>query len=74
MCEFTIEESLEYYRSLQKNGIINVEMESIAFAAFTRRAGIKSAIITVILNDLLQTNQVINGFFIFLCLFRELLP
>lgn len=60
ICEFSESESKNYYLSLQNNNVVNVEMESLAFAALTCRAGIKSAIICVILSDRLETNQVIS--------------
>lgn len=49
---------MAYYERLKKNGVVNVEMESLAFAALTCRAGIRSVVLSVILSDRLETDQV----------------
>ncbi|XP_025830742.1 uridine phosphorylase 1-like [Agrilus planipennis] len=43
---------------LRSNGVINIEMESIPFAALTHHAGIKAAIVCVALLDRLKGDQV----------------
>lgn len=62
VCEFSNDQGMEYYNKLKNNGIVNVEMESLAFAALTCRAGIKSAVMAVILSDRLETDQVHQNF------------
>lgn len=62
ICEFSTAEGMEYYQTLKKNDVVNVEMESLAFAALTCRAGIKSAVLAVILSDRLETDQVNRNF------------
>lgn len=57
-CEFSEIEKLEYLERLQKNGVVNIEMESAAFAALTYHAGIKSAIVCVTYLDRLKHDQV----------------
>lgn len=57
-CEFSEEERLEYLEKLQKNGVVNIEMESLAFAALTYHAGIKSAVVCVTLVDRLKNDQI----------------
>lgn len=65
-CEFSEMERQEYLERLQKNGVINIEMESSAFAALTYHAGIKSAIVCVAYLDRLKHDQVrILLFFLF---------
>lgn len=62
ICEFSADEGMGYYQSLKKNNVVNVEMESLAFAALTCRAGFKSAVLAVILSDRLETDQVNQNF------------
>lgn len=57
-CEFSEIEKLEYLERLQKNGVVNIEMECSAFAALTYHAGIKSAIVCVAYLDRLKHDQV----------------
>lgn len=49
---------MTYMESLNKTGIINIEMESLSFAALTHHAGIKSAVVCVTLLDRLKGDQV----------------
>lgn len=58
-CEFTEVEKMEYLQSIHKTGVINIEMESLAFAALTHHAGVKSAVICVTLLDRLVGDQVL---------------
>lgn len=59
-CEFSEIEKLEYLERLQKNGVVNIEMESAAFAALTYHAGIKSAIVCVTYLDRLKHDQILH--------------
>ncbi|KAL6427660.1 hypothetical protein ACFW04_008847 [Cataglyphis niger] len=58
-CEFTETEKMEYLTKLQKAGVVNIEMESICFAALTHHAGIQSAVVCVTLLDRLKGDQVL---------------
>lgn len=49
---------MEYLESIHKSGVVNIEMESLAFAALTHHAGIKAAVICVTLLDRLKGDQV----------------
>lgn len=49
---------MEYLNKVHKAGVINIEMESLSFAALTHHAGIKSAVICVTLVDRLKGDQV----------------
>jgi len=57
-CDFTEEERMEYLEKLKFNGVRNIEMESLAFAALTHHAGIKAAVVCVTLLDRLKGDQV----------------
>ncbi|KAK6617702.1 hypothetical protein RUM44_005290 [Polyplax serrata] len=58
-CDFTEQDKMTYMESLNKTGIINIEMESLSFAALTHHAGIKSAVVCVTLLDRLKGDQVL---------------
>lgn len=58
-CEFTENEKIEYLNKLHKAGVINIEMESLAFAALTHHAGIKAAVVCVTLIDRFKGDQVL---------------
>ncbi|XP_011162228.1 uridine phosphorylase 1 isoform X1 [Solenopsis invicta] len=57
-CEFTENDKMEYLTKLQKAGVVNIEMESLCFAALTHHAGIQSAVVCVTLLDRLKGDQV----------------
>ncbi|XP_014220668.1 uridine phosphorylase 1 isoform X1 [Trichogramma pretiosum] len=57
-CEFDENDKKEYMQKLLDAGVINIEMESTAFAALTHFAGIKAAIICVALLDRFKGDQV----------------
>jgi len=50
---------MEYINHLHKNGVTNIEMESLAFASLTHHAGIKAAVICVSIVDRLIADQVL---------------
>ncbi|XP_076633170.1 uridine phosphorylase 1 isoform X1 [Colletes latitarsis] len=58
-CEFSENDKMEYLIKLHKSGIINIEMESLSFAALTHHAGIQSAVVCVSLLDRLKGDQVL---------------
>lgn len=49
---------MQYLKYLHDNGVVNIEMESIPFAALTFQAGIRAADVCVTLVDRLQGDQV----------------
>lgn len=49
---------MEYLDKLRSNGVMNIEMEVLPFAALTHMAGIKSAVVCVALLDRLKGDQV----------------
>lgn len=57
-CDFTENDKMEYLEGIHKAGVVNIEMESLAFAALTHHAGIKAAVICVTLLDRLKGDQV----------------
>lgn len=50
---------MEYLKHLNKNGVVNIEMEVLPFFALTHQAGIRSAVINVALLNRLNGDQVI---------------
>lgn len=57
-CELTENEKMEYLNKLHSAGVVNIEMESLAFAALTHLAGIQSAVVCVALLDRFKGDQV----------------
>lgn len=57
-CDFTEAEKMEHLQTLKDNGVVNIEMESLAFAALTHHAGVKAAVVCVTLLDRLKSDQV----------------
>lgn len=57
-CEFTENEKMDYLSTLHKGGVVNIEMESLSFAALTHHAGIQSAVVCVTLIDRFKGDQV----------------
>ncbi|XP_034939776.1 uridine phosphorylase 1-like [Chelonus insularis] len=57
-CDYTEKDKIDYLRRLQKAGVVNIEMEASAFAAFTYHAGIRAAIVCVTFLDRLKGDQV----------------
>lgn len=57
-CDFTESDKMQYLNRIHKAGVVNIEMESLSFAALTHHAGIKSAVICVTLMDRLKGDQV----------------
>lgn len=52
---------MQFLKHLNENGVVNIEMESIPFAAMTYQAGIRAADVCVTFVDRLQEDQVANG-------------
>lgn len=57
-CSFTPTEKMEYLKHLREHGVVNIEMESVPFAAMTFQAGIRAADVCVTFLDRLQGDQV----------------
>ncbi len=54
-------EKQEYLKRAAQAGVVNIEMESTAFAAFCLRAGIRGAIVDAVLLNRLETDQIYAG-------------
>ncbi|KAH8253184.1 hypothetical protein KR032_004040, partial [Drosophila birchii] len=57
-CEYTPEQKKNYLEQLQGEDIKNIDMESLAFAALTNRAGIRSAVVCVAILNRLKGDQI----------------
>ncbi|XP_073980187.1 uridine phosphorylase 1 isoform X2 [Rhodnius prolixus] len=57
-CDFSEADKMAYLEKVHKSGVVNMEMESLAFAALTHHAGIKSAVICVTIVDRLKGDQI----------------
>ncbi|CAH1112143.1 unnamed protein product [Psylliodes chrysocephalus] len=57
-CKFSEEDKMQFLYRLSGKGIINMEMESTAFAALTKAAGIKASVVCVSLINRLKGDQV----------------
>lgn len=57
-CDHTEEDKLEFLEKLSEMGVRNIEMEAPAFAALTKEAGIRGAIVCVTLINRLEGDQV----------------
>ncbi|CAG7820692.1 unnamed protein product [Allacma fusca] len=59
ICEYSEKEKMSYLCELNRNGVTNIEMESLAFAALTHHAGVRAAVVCVSLLDRLKGDQVL---------------
>jgi uridine phosphorylase len=57
-CDFTEREKMDYLNGIHKEGVKNIEMESLSFAALTHHAGIRSAVVCVTIVDRLRGDQI----------------
>nr|XP_014280264.1 uridine phosphorylase 1 isoform X2 [Halyomorpha halys] len=57
-CEFSEADKMQFLEKVHKSGVINMEMESLAFAALTHHAGIRSAVICATIVDRLKGDQI----------------
>ncbi|XP_018015610.1 uridine phosphorylase 1 isoform X1 [Hyalella azteca] len=57
-CEYTEADKLEFLQRVHSAGVINMEMESLCFAALCHHAGIRSAVVCVTLLNRLNGDQV----------------
>ena len=60
-CDYTEKEKLEFLHKVRDQNVINMEMESLAFAALTHHAGIRAAVICVTLLNRLHGDQVASS-------------
>ena len=58
-CDYTEKEKLDFLHDIHQKNVINMEMESLAFAALTHHAGIRAAVICVTLLNRLNGDQVL---------------
>ncbi|XP_076334106.1 uridine phosphorylase 2-like [Tachypleus tridentatus] len=57
-CEYKEEDKMKYLEFLKTQGVTNIEMESLAFAAMCNYSGIKGAVVCVTLLNRLHGDQV----------------
>ncbi|KAH8406974.1 hypothetical protein KR222_002130, partial [Zaprionus bogoriensis] len=57
-CDYGPDQKKSFLKKIAGEGVVNMEMESTAFAALTNQAGIKSAVICVTLLDRQEGDQV----------------
>lgn len=57
-CEYSEADKLNFLRKIKEAGVINMEMESLAFAALCTHAGIKGAVVCVALLNRLNGDQI----------------
>ncbi|XP_037094740.1 uridine phosphorylase 1-like isoform X2 [Pollicipes pollicipes] len=57
-CDYTERDKLDFLENIHKQGILNMEMESLMFAALCHHAGIRAGVICVTLLDRLKGDQV----------------
>lgn len=57
-CEYSHEDKVSYLKKLKEEGVVNIEMESLTFAAMCRNGGVKGGVICVTIVDRLKGDQV----------------
>ncbi|MCL4144442.1 UNVERIFIED_CONTAM: hypothetical protein GTU68_059285 [Idotea baltica] len=57
-CEYTEKDKLAFLHDIHSQGVVNMEMEALCFAALCHHAGIKSAVVCVTLLNRLKGDQV----------------
>ena len=58
VCEYSKSEQEAYLHMLKEKGVNNIEMECSAMAALCHKAGVRCAIVCVVLVDRLKDDQV----------------
>ena len=58
ICEYSKPEQQSYLQMLKEHGVNNIEMECSAMAALCHKAGVRCAIVCVVLVDRLKGDQV----------------
>ncbi|BFZ22556.1 hypothetical protein BsWGS_25595 [Bradybaena similaris] len=57
-CDYTEKDKMAFLKDVYNHGIRNIEMESLCFAAYCHRCGIKGAVVCVTLLDRLKDDQI----------------
>ncbi|GFO20479.1 uridine phosphorylase [Plakobranchus ocellatus] len=57
-CDYQPEDKMAFLKRIHNHGIRNIEMESLCFASYCQRAGVKGAVVCVTLLDRLKGDQV----------------
>lgn len=57
-CDYSENDKMDYLESVREQGVVNIEMETVPFAALTHHAGIKAACVCVALLNRLKGDQV----------------
>ena len=58
MCDYTEEEKMDFLNLAHKRGVRNIEMESLAFGAFTSTIKVKAACVAVTILNRLEGDSV----------------
>ncbi|ESO96562.1 hypothetical protein LOTGIDRAFT_115900 [Lottia gigantea] len=57
LCDYTEEDRKQFFEKLQRNGVKNLEMESLGLFSYCHRAGYKAAMIAVALLNRLEADE-----------------
>lgn len=58
ICEYTLQDKMEFLERASKEGVKNVEMESLQFGAFCNKIKVRSIVVCVALLNRLKGDQV----------------
>ena len=58
ICEYTLQDKMEFLERASKQGVKNVEMESLQFGAFCNKIKVRSIVVCVALLNRLKGDQV----------------
>jgi len=57
-CDYTEQQAIAYLIRALEAGVVNIEMESVCFAAFTHRLGLKATLLCVVLANRMRTEKI----------------
>ncbi|RUS74016.1 hypothetical protein EGW08_018215 [Elysia chlorotica] len=57
-CDYQAEDKMAFLRKVHSSGVANIEMESLCFASYCHRAGVRGAVVCVTLLDRLKGDQI----------------
>ncbi|KAK3788855.1 hypothetical protein RRG08_048859 [Elysia crispata] len=57
-CDYQAEDKMTFLKKVHSSGVANIEMESLCFASYCHRAGIRGAVVCVTLLDRLEGDQI----------------
>ncbi|EDW67752.2 uridine phosphorylase 1 [Drosophila virilis] len=57
-CDYTPEKKMAFLEKLSQSGVVNIEMESTAFASLTSQANIRAAVVCVTLLNRMEGDQI----------------